>query len=218
MPSSKLNLTAWLDITSRLGRVYPYRATNDLTASRSSLLHRLYRTLTGNRDQRQYSAEESQSGSHPFRDLLCDCLCWGERNKEQCESDLAIIRSLSLEGDSELIPTIEEIEDRRDYHQRPETPARRLEHVMLFDYVSRVLLRTGQGCLGLGPARTRPGDQIWLFAGARVPFVLRPISTTAAVEGSPGRFQFVGECYVDGIMFGEAVEGKTVTFDPIEIE
>lgn len=219
MPSSKPNLTAWLDITSRLGKVYPYRTTNDVTASSDTLLRRLYRTLTGNNSRYRSSAEEGEARRHPFRDLLCASLCWGERSKEQCELDLALIRNLSSVDDSELIPTIEEIEDRRDSHQRAKTAAkRRFEHELLFDYVGRALLRTDQGCLGLGPARTRPGDQIWLFAGARVPFVLRPVSTTAAVEGAPGRFQFVGECYVDGIMFGEAVESKTVTFDPIEIE
>jgi hypothetical protein len=59
---------------------------------------------------------------------------------------------------------------------------------------------TAKGHLGLGPHDIRPGDAIALVIGSQVPFVLREIVD--------GKYQIVGEAYVDGIMDGEGVVGK----------
>ncbi|KAF4955434.1 hypothetical protein FGADI_4544 [Fusarium gaditjirri] len=57
---------------------------------------------------------------------------------------------------------------------------------------------TATNCmLGLGPNLLREGDLICVVAGGPVPYILRPLSD--------GKFYFVGECYVAGYMFGEAV-------------
>ena len=64
------------------------------------------------------------------------------------------------------------------------------------EFSGKALLRTENGYLGLGPRRTKEGDQIWVIEQARVPFVLRPIPET-------DYFQLVGECYIHGIMNGE---------------
>ncbi|KAF4974125.1 hypothetical protein FZEAL_8934 [Fusarium zealandicum] len=61
--------------------------------------------------------------------------------------------------------------------------------------LDRALFITEKGYLGLGPARTEPGDFVSLVAGAHVPFVLR--------KGSHG-WMLVGESYVHGVMYGEA--------------
>jgi hypothetical protein len=61
----------------------------------------------------------------------------------------------------------------------------------------RRLFRTTKGYIGLSPRLARKGDCIGLFKGGMVPFVIRP-------EGS--RWQLVGDCYVHGIMKGEAFE------------
>ncbi|KAF2174182.1 hypothetical protein M409DRAFT_16452 [Zasmidium cellare ATCC 36951] len=75
----------------------------------------------------------------------------------------------------------------------------------------RILFTTStHGYLGLGPRSLRPGDQVWLLAGAKVPHVLR-------LKGN-GRFELVGECYVHGIMHGEAVRGKEKEFVGVELE
>ncbi|KAF2797936.1 HET-domain-containing protein [Melanomma pulvis-pyrius CBS 109.77] len=63
----------------------------------------------------------------------------------------------------------------------------------------RSALFTQQGRLGLGPGATRAGDLIVVFWGAQVPFVVRKEG-----EGE-GRYRFVGECFVDGLMDGGTV-------------
>jgi hypothetical protein len=61
---------------------------------------------------------------------------------------------------------------------------------------SRKLVCSEQGYLGLAPVLAMKGDYIAVFAGAIVPFIIRPV-----FEGS---YKLVGECYVHGIMDGEA--------------
>lgn len=58
------------------------------------------------------------------------------------------------------------------------------------------LCRTG--VVGLGPPVVETGDQCCLIAGGQVPYVLMPFSESSNL--------FVGECYINGIMNGEAVE------------
>ncbi|GAB1317842.1 hypothetical protein MFIFM68171_08052 [Madurella fahalii] len=52
------------------------------------------------------------------------------------------------------------------------------------------------GWLGFDPPSMKPGDVVVVFAGAGVPFVIRP-------DGCTGAFLLVGEAYVAGLMHGE---------------
>jgi hypothetical protein len=61
----------------------------------------------------------------------------------------------------------------------------------------RVMFVTSTGWLGLAPHGTREGDVVFVAIGADVPYVLR-----ACEDG----YELVGECYVQGIMDGEAME------------
>ncbi|KJA17678.1 hypothetical protein HYPSUDRAFT_79586 [Hypholoma sublateritium FD-334 SS-4] len=61
----------------------------------------------------------------------------------------------------------------------------------------RAFIITERGFLGLAPEMARKGDAVCIFQGGEVPFVVRP-------KGD-GNWEFVGECYVHGIMSGEAV-------------
>ena len=54
------------------------------------------------------------------------------------------------------------------------------------------------GHIGIGPPTMQTGDVVAVLFGGYTPFVLRPD------EG--GQWSLVGECYVQGIMEGEAVE------------
>ena len=58
-----------------------------------------------------------------------------------------------------------------------------------------------------------------MLAGARVPFVLRQVNDAAiSTEEMPfKRFECVGETYVHGIMNGEALQGKSTSFERIDL-
>ena len=55
---------------------------------------------------------------------------------------------------------------------------------------------TDKGYMGMFPAQTQERDIVALIYGARTPFVIRPITNS---------YHFIGECYVHGIMDGEAM-------------
>ncbi|KAF2659854.1 hypothetical protein K491DRAFT_775321 [Lophiostoma macrostomum CBS 122681] len=53
------------------------------------------------------------------------------------------------------------------------------------------------GKMGLGPSCLKESDVVVVLSGGRIPFILRPIEGRA-------EWRFVGECYVEGVMKGEA--------------
>lgn len=55
---------------------------------------------------------------------------------------------------------------------------------------------TVSGYAGLGPNPCQPGDQVVIILGCATPLVLRPVNS---------HYELVGECYVHGIMHGEAM-------------
>lgn len=61
----------------------------------------------------------------------------------------------------------------------------------------RRLFTTTKGYIGLGPRPTQGGDILCVLFGCPVPFVLQP---------SGERYRLVGECYVHGVMQGEAIQ------------
>jgi hypothetical protein len=63
----------------------------------------------------------------------------------------------------------------------------------------RLLFISDNGFLGLVPNNAESGDEIVLFFGAVTPFVLR--------RGQNEYYRLIGECYVYGIMNGEAAKG-----------
>ncbi|KAH9907848.1 heterokaryon incompatibility protein-domain-containing protein [Xylariomycetidae sp. FL2044] len=78
---------------------------------------------------------------------------------------------------------------------------------------NRTLFVTDKGLMGSGHLDTRAGDQVWIFRGGRVPFVIRPRDhddddddDEDAVD-PPGGYEFVGACYVQGVMQGEFFGG-----------
>lgn len=61
----------------------------------------------------------------------------------------------------------------------------------------RVFLGTKNGYYGLAPAHIKEKDIICVFPGAPVPYALRPVGD---------KFRLVGECFVQGIMYGETLK------------
>lgn len=64
---------------------------------------------------------------------------------------------------------------------------------------NRVVFKTDNGLIGLGPDYMAVGDQVWDLLGGSVPFILRK----PAANNPEKEFSLVGECYVHGIMNGE---------------
>ncbi|KAF2629377.1 hypothetical protein BU25DRAFT_389536 [Macroventuria anomochaeta] len=64
---------------------------------------------------------------------------------------------------------------------------------------------TKSGYIGIGPPQIKPGDQVWVFNGGNVPFVMRKIKKEA--EDCP-QLALVGDAYVHGIMDGEALNDE----------
>ena len=69
------------------------------------------------------------------------------------------------------------------------------------------------GYLGLGPEKMVNGDSVWILKGGRVPLVLRADEQATPYRGllpaengesRPVMHTLVGDCYVHGIMDGEA--------------
>ncbi|TGO47376.1 hypothetical protein BCON_0280g00030 [Botryotinia convoluta] len=67
---------------------------------------------------------------------------------------------------------------------------------------------TRKGYFGLFPRYAGEGDIVYVMDGCDVPYLLRE------VDGE-NRFRLVGECYVFGIMDGEAVGGEGFAFEEI---
>jgi len=64
---------------------------------------------------------------------------------------------------------------------------------------------TKRGLLGIGPAGARPGDRVVLILGAPSPYLVR---TQTMSDDGRSVDRLVGECYVHGIMDGEAMTGN----------
>lgn len=67
-----------------------------------------------------------------------------------------------------------------------------------------------QGNIGRGPISASKGDEIWVLAGGKVPYILRPMGNN--------NYEFIGEAYLDGIMYGEAVKSGSRRFRRITLK
>lgn len=74
---------------------------------------------------------------------------------------------------------------------------------------NQAFFTTKSGLIGRGHLDVKAGDEVWVFNGGRVPFIVRPRETEDPVE-----HDFVGHSYVHGIMDGEAypegIEGRFI--------
>ena len=71
--------------------------------------------------------------------------------------------------------------------------------------IKRKFFITDQGYMGIGSHLVEPGDKVCVLFGGSTPYIVRPTSI-------PDEYLFLGECYVHGLMDGEAIklweEGK----------
>ncbi|GME42095.1 heterokaryon incompatibility protein [Neofusicoccum parvum] len=66
----------------------------------------------------------------------------------------------------------------------------------------RVLFKTEEGLIGIGPGYMEEGDEVWDLFGGHVPYLLRPMLPDDEARGG-WDYSLVGECYVHGVMKGE---------------
>lgn len=80
----------------------------------------------------------------------------------------------------------------------------------------RNMFLTTRGYLGLSQEGFRIGDVVCIFSGGEVPFLLRQ---AGAMPPYDGLFQFLCECYIHGVMDGEAMKNiKSNYLSPFSIE
>lgn len=68
--------------------------------------------------------------------------------------------------------------------------------------IRRVPFLTTDGKLGIGPKHLGSSDAVFIVGGVDTPFIFRKVSD--------GQYRIVGECYLYGVMDGEAVENNVV--------
>ncbi|KAJ4191949.1 hypothetical protein NW755_004084 [Fusarium falciforme] len=71
------------------------------------------------------------------------------------------------------------------------------------------------GQFGLCPWPSKVGDVIVVLHGGNVPYLLRPVKNEDG--SSDGVYEFIGECFVDGIMHGEFLQSLGATAEVHEI-
>ena len=83
-----------------------------------------------------------------------------------------------------------------DSAQRPQAADFMTKHV--HNAWGRCLFTTKKiGAMGLCPQMARRKDLVVFLHGARTPYIIRPRRN--------GKFRFVGECYLHGFMYGNAM-------------
>ncbi|KAJ4366792.1 hypothetical protein N0V83_007317 [Neocucurbitaria cava] len=121
--------------------------------------------------------------------------CFNKYNDESDQEEKAQRSSLNGSYRPDTLQRLTNLQRRQlrnfEKHMRKATEGRRL-------------LVSARGLLGLGPMSTAQAetrkDEIWILRGARVPFILRQMGE--------GQYQIIGEAYVHGLMYGEAVRSR----------
>ncbi|KAK3385742.1 heterokaryon incompatibility protein-domain-containing protein [Podospora didyma] len=72
------------------------------------------------------------------------------------------------------------------------------------------------GSIGWVPSECMEGDAVFVFLGAQVPYALKRVETRGSSGGST-EYELLGECYVHGLMGGEALRAgsRTVVEDVV---
>ena len=177
------------------------------TLSGDALLEFLQGNIIGN-----YPTTEGMPGFTAFRQVIeAHCLVRGGRKKfwewrrevlppELDPNRLVLSKGNTVDGDWDGL-------------------SRHLDHIVTYGVTpllqadgvyKRALCVSEHGLMGIVPLAAEAGDLICVFFGSDTPFVLRKAGD---------RFKLVGECYVFGIMNGEAMESippdETRLFDLI---
>lgn len=151
-------------------------------------------------------AKRIASSHKVAQDTLASTLVAGA-NSEHQRASLEEIRNFdawwSTIFESQQLPA-----DLSDLPQDAPRQARAAANFELaFSYASRTrrLFSTTSGRLGIGPSVLENSDIVAVLYGGKTPFVLRPIEFG---------YKIMGQCYVHGIMHGEAVQEQCAKPQP----
>lgn len=97
------------------------------------------------------------------------------------------------------------------HHRRPSRTYRQMQVAFEAAVYGRRFGTTSKRYMGLFPRGTQEGDQICIFSGGHIPFVVRRQQATSS------KYQLVGECYVHGIMNGEAMHMPDLEMKDVEL-
>ncbi|KAL8281792.1 hypothetical protein RB597_009485 [Gaeumannomyces tritici] len=180
-------------------------------------LRLLARTLTAGRDA--YGSLQAADSDDCLADLAAYILDCAERERQETKSH------------GEIFERHPRLEEKLESLAEGGSASRFCSAV---DSVSarRQLFTTMSGYFGLGPDLLDKGDVVCVLSGADLPLVLRPTWRRQQGENDgegagrqprptePWRadhYLLVGECYVEGLMNGEAMAGLANGDDPVEL-
>jgi hypothetical protein len=151
--------------------------------------------LTGQAPSSPATIEQQQREETLWRTLCCNLTVSGEKAPARYGEGFKLWRMIF--GITDNNGQVNSRLGDRTAWERHQADAREYEHAYRKYTFGRSLCITGRGRLGSVPCCSRAGDKICLFKGGRVPFIVRDIGN--------GYCQLVGECYMHGIMDGEAM-------------
>ncbi|KAH7391831.1 hypothetical protein BKA66DRAFT_458562 [Pyrenochaeta sp. MPI-SDFR-AT-0127] len=164
-------------------------------------------TSAGLTPDNQDASHEPLMHFHAFLARTKNTLKKDQPDLDPTESLRSMVKSslqITMPGSVSPQMATAEGDDSRSTHDRKgeservrPNPARYLTGLMRL--LNRRLFITASGQLGLGPAHMMSGDVVVVLFGGNVPYILRPLES--------GQWVFVGECYIEGLMRGEAVRG-----------
>ncbi|EEU45330.1 uncharacterized protein NECHADRAFT_80908 [Fusarium vanettenii 77-13-4] len=124
-----------------------------------------------------------------------------DRSKETCVEDYGSAGSMFLAGGGRWGKVITEFQEKCP----GQLPDNWMSAFLGLITGKLALFITESGRFGLGPRNIQPGQEVWVIGGCRFPVVLNRRAGGFKDEG----FTFAGECFVYGVMRGEAVEGRS---------
>jgi hypothetical protein len=195
------NVMAWTQEARAFARKYvadPYPTTPPQPLSEV-----LWRTLIGDRTASSRPAPPHYGQQFERLDEICKAF-----QKEVEEHGTDFSNYLKNGGGVSLLGTFPNFDVLRDFMRDMYNKG------SLFgsEYFPRKLCVLGNGYLGVVPKNAKVGDVVCVVLGAQVPFVFRRVKRGEtgekgeSGEGGEISYRLVGECYVHGMMDGEAFE------------
>jgi hypothetical protein len=173
-----------------VARVQPgYRSNSGNTRDTERLLPQWFETAVGcafqpDLEQRGSAASELYSMGDCRRDEAFARLVLGDVVRNDHRIPCRTVESADIEDIWKIM---------RGHAGGVDFSTRNTVHGMMFN---QQMFVTDNDLFGCGHLDTQVGDEVWIFRGGNVPFVIRR-------RDEEDGYTFVGECYVQGIMMGE---------------